>query len=99
MKSPRADSIDEYINRFPDEVRKKLETIRETVRKAAPGATEAIKYAMPTFTMKKNLVHFAAFKHHIDFYPAPRASGSLQKFHGTKARKEPYNSRWMSRFP
>jgi uncharacterized protein YdhG (YjbR/CyaY superfamily) len=65
-------NIDEYIAGFPPEIQEKLEKIRATIRKAAPAAEEAIKYMMPTFTLKGNLVHFAAFKNHIGFYPAPK---------------------------
>ena len=64
-------TIDEYIARFPPEVQHLLERIRQTIRKAAPDAEEAIKYQIPTFTLKGNLVHFAAFKNHIGFYPTP----------------------------
>lgn len=64
-------TIDEYIASFPPDVQAILEKIRMTIRKAAPGAEETIKYQMPTFTLKGNLVHFAAFKKHIGFYPAP----------------------------
>ena len=66
-------TIDEYIRQCPRAVQKKLSELRATIRKAAPDATEKISYGMPTFFQKKNLVHFAAFKHHIGFYPA--ASG------------------------
>jgi uncharacterized protein YdhG (YjbR/CyaY superfamily) len=55
-------NIDEYIAGFPRDVQEVLEKIRATVRKAAPDAEEAIKYQMPTFTLKGNLVFFAAFK-------------------------------------
>lgn len=64
-------SIDEYIAGFPNDVQEILQLIRETIRKAAPDAAETIKYQMPTFTQDGNLVHFAAFKNHIGFYPAP----------------------------
>src|SRR5262245_37178450 len=64
--------IDDYISGFPDDIQKRLEAIRRTIREAAPEAEEAIKYQMPTFTLEGNLVHFAAFKNHIGFYPAPR---------------------------
>ncbi len=64
-------NIDEYILTFPEETRLILEKIRSTIRKTAPEATEAIKYGMPTFVLNGNLVHFAAFKNHIGFYPAP----------------------------
>ena len=60
-----------YISEFPEEIRVILEQIRETIQKAAPEAKEAIKYGMPTFILNGNLVHFAAYKNHIGFYPAP----------------------------
>jgi uncharacterized protein YdhG (YjbR/CyaY superfamily) len=64
-------TIDEYIAGFPDDVQAILQKIRITVREAAPQAQETIKYRMPTFTLEGNLVHFAAFKNHIGFYPIP----------------------------
>lgn len=63
--------VDNYINGFPEDVRKILQQVRETIRKAAPEASETISYAMPTFVLNGNLVHFAAFKNHIGFYPVP----------------------------
>lgn len=64
-------SIDEYIARFPPDVQVVLEQVRTTIREAAPDAEEAIKYQIPTFVQKETLVHFAAFKSHIGFYPTP----------------------------
>jgi len=64
-------SIDDYIATFPHEVQAILEKLRQTIRKAAPDATEKISYQMPTFYLNGNLVHFAAYKNHIGFYPAP----------------------------
>ena len=69
QKTPK--TIDEYIAGFPHEVQEILEKIRKTIRTAAPDAEETIKYRMPTFTLKGNLVHFAAFKKHVGFYPVP----------------------------
>jgi uncharacterized protein YdhG (YjbR/CyaY superfamily) len=63
--------IDSYIADFPAETQDLLTQIRETIQKAAPAAKEAISYGMPTFTLNGNLVHFAAFKNHIGFYPVP----------------------------
>jgi uncharacterized protein YdhG (YjbR/CyaY superfamily) len=62
-------NIDEYIAGFPPEVQAILEKIRTTIKKAAPPAEETIKYKMPAFTYKGNLVYFAAFKKHIGFFP------------------------------
>ena len=70
-------NMDEYIAGFPQDVQAILEKIRATIRKAAPGAEETISYQMPTFKLKGNLVHFAAFKKHIGFYPT---SSGIEKF-------------------
>ena len=64
-------TIDEYIATFPKNVQGILEEIRQTIRDSAPDAEEAISYQIPTFKLNGNLVHFAAFKKHIGFYPAP----------------------------
>jgi uncharacterized protein YdhG (YjbR/CyaY superfamily) len=68
---PEPKTIDEYIAGFPPDVQVILQKIRLTIREAAPDAQETIKYRMPTFTLKGNLVYFAAFKHHIGLYPTP----------------------------
>lgn len=65
------ESIDEYILQFPPEVQEILKTLRNVIQESAPDATEKISYQMPTFVLHGNLVHFAAFKNHIGFYPAP----------------------------
>jgi len=66
------ETIDEYIETFPEDVQAILRKMRQTIRDAAPGAVEAISYQMPTFKLNgRNLVHFAAFKSHIGFYPIP----------------------------
>ncbi|NLV73283.1 MAG: hypothetical protein GXY52_01160 [Chloroflexi bacterium] len=63
--------VDAYIAQYPPEVQEKLEAIRAAIRTEAPEATEAIKYGIPTLVMHGNLVHFAAAKDHIGFYPTP----------------------------
>lgn len=72
-------SIDEYIATFPEEIQKILEKIRATIKAAAPDAEEKISYQMPTFFLKGNLVHFAAFKKHIGFYPVPTGIEKFKK--------------------
>ena len=67
----RFDSIDEYIATFPAKIQKILGELRATIKAAAPDAEEKISYQMPTFALKGNLVHFAAYKNHIGFYPTP----------------------------
>ena len=66
-------NIDEYIAGFPENVRDILEELRQVIRQAAPQAEEAMRYGIPTFRLNGNLVHFAAFKNHIGFYPTPSA--------------------------
>jgi len=63
------ETIDEYIQTFPEEVQSILEKMRQTIRRAAPEAEEAISYQIPAFKLNGNLVWFAAFKNHIGFYP------------------------------
>ena len=73
------EDIDSYIASFPEETRKLLQQVRITISKAAPEAKETINYGMPTFTLKGNLVHFAAFKNHIGFYPTPSGIEAFKK--------------------
>ena len=81
MESKKAGftSIDEYIATFPKDIQEILEKLRVTIRKAAPNAEETINYQLPTFTLKGNLVHFAAFKKHIGFYPTPSGIENFKK--------------------
>ncbi|MEL7603279.1 MAG: DUF1801 domain-containing protein [Bacillota bacterium] len=67
------ESIDEYIAQFGPAIQERLQAMRDAIRRAAPDAGEKISYGMPTFALYGNLVHFAAMKHHIGFYPG--ASG------------------------
>jgi Uncharacterized conserved protein len=70
--------MDEYIAMFPLEVQAILQQIRVLIKETVPEAEEAITYGIPTFKLKKkNLVHFAAFKSHIGFYPTPSAGGAF----------------------
>jgi len=72
-------SVEEYIKTFPAEIQKILQQVRETIKKAAPEAEETINYQIPTFKLNGNLVHFAAFKNHIGFYPAPSGHKAFEK--------------------
>jgi uncharacterized protein YdhG (YjbR/CyaY superfamily) len=82
-------TIDAYIAGFPQEVQAILQQVRKTIREAAPDARETINYGIPTFTLRGgNLVHFAAFKKHIWFYPTPsgieRFKEELSAYEGAK---------------
>lgn len=79
MQTSHSRNIDEYIAGFPENVRQLLEEMRSAIQKAAPQAEEAIKYGIPTFVLNGNLVHFAAYKNHIGFYPAPGGVAEFKK--------------------
>lgn len=66
-----ATSIDAYIAGFPPATRRVLEELRALIRASAPDATEKMSYAIPTFDLNGNLVHFAGYAGHIGFYPGP----------------------------
>jgi uncharacterized protein YdhG (YjbR/CyaY superfamily) len=73
-------TIDGYIASFPKETQGKLQKIRQTLKKAAPEAFEAISYQIPTFKVNgRNLVHFAAWKEHIGFYATPSGNAAFKK--------------------
>ena len=81
-------TIDEYIAQQPANVQPLLQEIRAVIRQAAPEATEKISYQMPTFYLNGNLVHFAAYKHHIGFYPTPSGAEQFeQELSGYKRAK------------
>ena len=71
--------VDRYIAGFPLNMRELLEKMRTTISKAAPGAEETLGYGIPTFKLNGNLVHFAGYKNHVGFYPAPSAIKAFEK--------------------
>ena len=73
-------TIDEYIDTFPGNVRILLGRIRKTIRKVAPKAEEAISYQMPAFKLNgRILVYFAAWKRHVAMYPVPMGDTQFKK--------------------
>ena len=90
----RFETVDEYIATFPRNVQDILEELRQTIHNSAPDAKEAISYQIPTFKLNGNLVHFAAFKNHIGFYPT---SSGISRFKKELSRYEV--SRGTVRFP
>jgi uncharacterized protein YdhG (YjbR/CyaY superfamily) len=71
MDKSAVETIDAYIQRFPEDVQQKLQTLRAAVKAAVPEAREGFSYQMPAFFYKGILVYFAAYRHHIGFYPTP----------------------------
>lgn len=72
-------SIDEYILQYPQEIQEILRTLRKVIKESAPNAEEKISYRMPTFVLNGNLVHFAAYKNHIGFYPTSSGINTFQQ--------------------
>ena len=72
-------TIDEYISTFPKSTQLILNEIRKAIKELVPEATEAISYGMPTFKLNGNLIHFAAYKHHIGLYPTSSGVAAFKK--------------------
>jgi len=73
------DSIDAYIGSAPKHTRPLLRQLRAAIQKAAPRASEAISYGIPTYKLGGNLVHFGVFKDHIGFFPTRSAIVAFSK--------------------
>lgn len=88
MTPAKPNTIQAYIEGFPEDIQLILTQVYQTIKKAAPDAEERISYAMPTFTLNGNLIHFAAFKNHIGLYPTPNGIEAfreeLSKYKGAK---------------
>jgi uncharacterized protein YdhG (YjbR/CyaY superfamily) len=81
-------TVDEYVAALPKEARESLESLRKTIRQAAPQAEEVIHYNMPAFRWNGMLVWYAAFKEHIGFYPRVSAIAAFNdKLAGYKTSK------------
>jgi len=94
MKGVKIQDIDEYIAGFESSTQAILRQLRETIRNIVPEAKETMSYQIPTFNLQGNLVHFAAFKNHIGFYPG---SGAIEAFKDELTIYE--NAKGTVRFP
>jgi len=79
IESKKIQTIDDYISSFPKNIQDILEQIRQIIKESASKSEETISYGIPTFKLNGNLVHFAAFKNHIGFYPTPSAIKLFKK--------------------
>jgi uncharacterized protein YdhG (YjbR/CyaY superfamily) len=69
MAKPK--TVAEYIAASPKDAQKKMREIRTLLKKAAPGATEAIKWGVPVLSYKRILFAYNAIKGNISFMPTP----------------------------
>jgi uncharacterized protein YdhG (YjbR/CyaY superfamily) len=79
MKTTKPKTVDEYIQAAPPQAQAQLRAMRACIRKAAPEATESLKWSMPAFSDRRILVMFAAFKHHVSLFPTPSAVKAFAK--------------------
>lgn len=75
----KINSVEEYINGFPDETRELLNQVRKLILKNASEAEEKISYGMPGYFLNGPLVYFAGYKNHIGFYAAPSGHKKFKK--------------------
>lgn len=71
--------IEAYFSRFPPETQARLRRVHDIFLASVPDADEAIKYQMPTLLWHGNLIHYAAFSHHIGVYPLPTVLVELKE--------------------
>ena len=88
---------DEYIASFPPRVRVVLRRVRSAIRKAIPGAEEAISYQMPTYKLNgRPVIYFSGWKEHYSLYPADtRVIAAFEK----QLTRYDYNGKGTLRFP
>ena len=85
-KSKEFKTIDEYIETYPEEVGKKLQTLRHIIKEEVPDAEETISYKIPTFKRNGSYVlYLAAYKNHISLYPT---SPDVEKLKGISKFKK-----------
>ncbi len=80
MNNIKPETVDAYLNSFPEEIQKVLKEVRKAILETAPDASESISYGMPAYQLnRKPLVYFAGFKNHIGFYATPTGHSAFEK--------------------
>ena len=63
-------SVEEYLATHSGKVQAILRRVRNTIRRAVPGAEEVISYQIPTYRLPGGpVLYFAGWKHHYSLYP------------------------------
>jgi len=71
--NPKPRTIEQYIDAAPVVAQPSLRELLSCLRKVAPGASEDIKWNMPSMSYQRILFQFAAYRNHLGFYPTPAA--------------------------
>lgn len=83
-------TVDEYLNAAPEPQRTTLTELRATLRAILPGASEALSYGMPVFTVEgKAVAGYGSFKEHCSYFPhsgsvLPQVADELTAFDWSK---------------
>jgi len=88
MKAPK--SVDAYVKAYPKAVQTRLNAMRKTIKKAAPGAVESVSYMMIGYKLDgRPLVYLGGFKNHVGFFAMPSGKAAfkkeLAKYRGAKS--------------
>ena len=63
--------MDEYIATHPEDVQAILQRVRNSIRRAVPGAEEVISYQIVAYKLHGSpVLYFAGWKQHYSLYPA-----------------------------
>ena len=88
-------SVDEYIQTFPPEIRSVLESVRKAVLAVVPGGQERLSYRMPAVFLNGVVVYYAAFKKHVGLFPPvqdPVVRARVAQYAGPKGNLQfPYS--------
>lgn len=94
------EEVTKYINSYEGDTKKKLEQMRETIHSVSDEIKERWAWQMPTFVYHGNLVHFAAMKGHLGWYPTPSAITEFaEELKGYSTSKGCVRIPWKSTLP
>jgi uncharacterized protein YdhG (YjbR/CyaY superfamily) len=92
-----AKTIDDYLAALPRPTRVVLDRVRSTIRKALPGAEEAISYGIPVYKLDgRNVVYFAGWKEHYSVYPLNKR---IEAAFATELERYEISGKGTVRFP
>jgi uncharacterized protein YdhG (YjbR/CyaY superfamily) len=74
-----AQTVDEYIASFPDDIAARLAQVRSAIRAEVPDPEEKMRYGIAAVMLGgRYALHFAGWKQHIGIYPVPQLPEPLE---------------------